>query len=786
MVKTVMSPCFRYLIRHAAKNEKDLLRFAKFFFALMSSRGIDDDNAAIQYSLLLSCLTGMAEHVDILSYKGERLNPTDFRKRVMADDSIDSVSDCYSYCFEILGDNSICRICPSTNACSYVNENEENEYKILRFIHESADNLKYFKEHKKPKAVVFKSEIDLAAELPYDYPVVVSIAKECCYKIVSKTSKISTQHYSLNLPLNERLENLKPGTRMPLVKQDARVDELCQINPSVVAIAWAEASRKILAAPLIKKEELSRVMGNDFRNKKGEGKATDENFLVYLSTLDDGVDASKISEADSSSTPLLAEAMAEMENMRDVPFEDEPSEVSADNSTGVIDEEYVPSEDMGSEYSDADIYSDSDIYGIGEEMPFEESEPAAASDDNADTDEKPFSDEGAAEGSPVAESVAEEPADANGSFADDAEEDDEFGDDWFRVEDEWAVAEEDTSGDNVPETDDTDAPSGDEGSQNPPSSESSLADEFDPYNSPIILSLKELFDIAEPFKEVPETDVHMKKISVEVVYAEGEYYMLFYFRKCKKAFYAPFKNTDEHSLESAKGLLSARSKVLITYQPYYLYSLCRIHGYRIRNVYSIFSADRVIFDRGGKKVMGAEEILSFYAKDRESEWIPGCSAKERLSYMSLYRYIKALQGYMLEQKSAGISDIISYYDQLMGLSYLDSGDRYNRLFFVNDETSMFTFERVLPSNYGKDSIAVTYEITKGNPQVFLFECLLKLIPDMKMQLCGYYLYSVEKKKFTVMIPAAAYELTTDLIEAKYNAYAHEHPTEEFIIKVTDR
>lgn len=861
MEKTVMSPCFKYLIRHAAKNEKELHRFAKFFFSLCRTRRISDGDALRQYTSLRVYLVGVTHAVvDILAYGGDVLSPADFREKVMSDPTVESEPSCREYVRDILGDDSVCRLCRHTNG-TFSNENVGNEYKVLRYIYESSMNLSAFKDNGN-NASFFRGEVDLARELSYDYPVVVPMNRECGYKLISGKSKPAQQFFRLALPVDERLSSLEYGVRMPLLKQDSRVDELCMINPNVIQTAWREFIKNISSCEVISDEEFVQLIGKGSKrrvskksaalpsvydsmvafveglsldNADGSNSVTDtasEAALVAPSASDTG-----ISDVDTGNTGGISALEEAMQDVR--VLQQELSETSAGEESfgmpegcepvGVCDdcrqESYsdsdILSDDMDGCYSGADAFSDTDTmeeFAVYWGAPSGDNTLAGLSDDGPSDDvscDEPVSDSDSssepgfeAVDVPSSENLSKE-ASAGGTVTNDGDtmDSDEEDDDFFHVlkdDDGWGGYEgpvpDDTSDDsgsdgvhddgeneqdvNADGTfDDGTASDGDcekcDGQEaesvSPP--EDSLT--FDELNAPVVMGFDELSFIAEPFKTVPLKDERSKHVALEIVYCDGEYFILLFFMRSKKAFYCRASEVTAIDGDIRK-VLSGKRTCLITYQPYYLYSLSRIYGFRVHNLYSIYSVDRLLFP--GEKVSGRLSLLKSYAQDKEREWEPLCTETSQLSFMPLYPYIKSRQLMHCEEHVSDASlALMMSFDELMGYSYLNDVTTYEPLFDISEDGRLI-YARTVPQAGGDEY--VSYATSEGDPDIFLYHCLLRYVDADKLWSSRAYVYSISEDSVVMYMPAATREKTLTQISQLYYDYGLEHRDAGLMLEIS--
>ncbi len=197
-------------------------------------------------------------------------------------------------------------------------------------------------------------------------------------------------------------------------------------------------------------------------------------------------------------------------------------------------------------------------------------------------------------------------------------------------------------------------------------------------------------------------------------------------------------------------------------------------------LYSIFSVDRLVFP--GEKVIERVPTLSIYTRDKEAEWEPSCSSTSELSFMPLYSFIKSRQLIHCEGRvTDAMLGVMVSFDKLMGLSYLSSANDYEPLFDLSED-GVFMYARTEP--YDAGDCYVHYRITYGDPDVFLYKCLLRYTAGDKLWSSRAYIYSIDDEGVVMYIPDLTREKCMTQISQLYYDYGIDHRNDELVLEIS--
>ena len=751
-------PCHKYLAR-CIKNEQDLWMYAKAFITTVVSQKTDWEEAL---SLLIASLADMPSSTGVSypDFAGIRLTPKDSCLFIMNNDAVPVFKSCNGYYRKKDSKTPCCRLCPLSNI--YYNDNEEQEYEVIKFIFTSKDNFDFAMQYF--DADFFKSGIDVTMEISMEKACVVPVLKE----IVTSA--------------------LKSNLRLLLFNND----NACFNNATAFDIAWDDA---------VSRFPRERRIPAKLKNNQMWAKVLKQ--YVY----DRMKDAADITQDDVRD--IFSEYIDRSIEQSSARKEKEPVWMDIHLSDVVLEEPVVSKEPPVLEEHPVEQISDQPITDTGDKsvnetvaessLPTSSSVPASVQDMSAETDS---SSEGSVEKStdehndvvPVS-GVAGIVIDPSGMI-----------NDYNQVRDENKNSEEKPENkvirkETLPITDKVTA---DQNvsvalSENQAAGEEIPAGEETDRNllltmdRNMILHIFFSFESAKKYCKIIENGnlpdsvyqgiLRDKTMTVEVVLSDNtsKYAYVVWSRHTKKVYYLPADTVSGNFIE----LLSRNMIQKICHTPYLIYGVSRLNNHTVKNVFSIQTVHSRVTDKA--TVMSYEALIALYDLEHEFGRGVSSSVKEACVFfagMPFYKGIAHVLTDMLDKyEKPLLYNMDCCVDESVGYSYLyarNFKDTGYLMQLLPDGRQLYKEEFIrsaLSSGY-----FISYTVSDRKCAMDMFRYLLYCLSrDGHMRKCNIQLTGMQYTYITFYVTDEYYNYITTVINMYLFEYSSLYPSQ--IIKV---
>ena len=192
----------------------------------------------------------------------------------------------------------------------------------------------------------------------------------------------------------------------------------------------------------------------------------------------------------------------------------------------------------------------------------------------------------------------------------------------------------------------------------------------------------------------------------------GKYAIVFWVCPLEQFFFSYFINMHE----GIKELLSHKRIRKICYQPYYLYSLCKIHDIQIKHVYSFHSVHLHILNPD--IIISYLEMVKLYTgkKDFGQPIATLCELNEFMRGIPFYQSIHRIQTDLTSTKATNTSYVedMENIDEVLGVSYLRSLNFHDDSTLFSFESGQLHFNRYIDKNAKRAGFLLTYAIENDN------------------------------------------------------------------------
>ena len=269
-----------------------------------------------------------------------------------------------------------------------------------------------------------------------------------------------------------------------------------------------------------------------------------------------------------------------------------------------------------------------------------------------------------------------------------------------------------------------------------------------------------------------------KQLPIEVVESDDGFYFVIFIKSTGKFYYENVNDLSNIFL----ALLKSQSISKIIWQPYFLFSLCKVaDNLIVQNVHSIFSMDLLLYPTANPDTH--DKILSIYTEKlmKNETIITGDNAVDSLvNYMPYYVYIRNIQ-----TRNLPISDkqrlidykYMMYKDQVLGCSFIRSKSLKNLdLLFTISPDGEFIFNQDYTTASIKNGYLVSYAINTDQLQPdeikkLYFDALVDLASKGRFKKLDIQLITISEAVLKIYVSIECYELLTTLLQHFFNKYA---------------
>lgn len=236
----------------------------------------------------------------------------------------------------------------------------------------------------------------------------------------------------------------------------------------------------------------------------------------------------------------------------------------------------------------------------------------------------------------------------------------------------------------------------------------------------ILLFHTEKENLADSLTQIEDNNINIIRKTITndgdmpcecIMDGNGAYALILWIRPLRRFFYSYF--TDLHT--DIRKLFTSNSVRKICYQPYYLYSLCKLHGVRIKHVYSIYSI-HLLINIG--HVINYQKLLELYGiiepEHHFNDSIP--ELNDLMDRIPFYRMINRIQAKLIasNEKYSSLKDIALSMDEAIGTSFLRSINFYDDSKLLYIENDQIKFNHCFKKESRRDGFLLTYSIENKN------------------------------------------------------------------------
>lgn len=302
--------------------------------------------------------------------------------------------------------------------------------------------------------------------------------------------------------------------------------------------------------------------------------------------------------------------------------------------------------------------------------------------------------------------------------------------------------------------------------------------------------------LAEHIIQVSDNNIDLLTHAIErdrdlplecIIDETGLYAAILWIRPIRQFFYSYF--TDLHV--RIKELLTSRRIKKICYQPYYLYSLCRLYNIQIKHVYAFHSIHMHILKTDHK--LGYREIIKLYGEGKNCghtiDTVP--ELEEIMTGIPLYRTINRVQTKLISANENYSSQAarVQNLDEVLGTSFLRS------INFNDDSTLMFIrngqicFNHCLKNNAKSGGFILTYmieneEIDNTTKQKIFLDLLCDLSKKGRIRKLNLQLMTMYDDIMILFVADESYEFLTTYIHIHLYGIAQSYGCDDFRVVTT--
>ena len=566
MATIMLPPCYKYIARNI-NTDKERYYYSKNYFTNMDNHKIGvDEQLALYATVSVNPSCG-----SVLSYNGVDLRAEEYRAAVMESPDISDAVSCTNYYKQVCapGRNSVCSTCPFSK--TYSNDMYSDECALFKYIISSRDNLHSFANMS--STAVFRSSFDIGANLMTNFAGVIKLLSVAYDQLVILQDDV----YKYD-DIKDRLEYLVGKISAKSSSMNGNVREIQTSNFKALPITWSEIVSDILSSKLYDEQMVATIVQkiDDKYGKKGKKKKTSKEkgpgpLMEFLGSSTPSVAPEPATQSMPEAT-IDEDVIPEPESSVEVIL---PDDIPESAFSPEIDEPVFDNIDAPDIDNDVEIPEDIPNDGDYQNDERNEDTNAVSFEDYPDIPQNDIVD------IPAPDFIPEE------AFSQEVIPDD--------IESAAEVSEsqgQDKSALTVQTTEQATA-----------EVKPALGNTQKKYSVPahselsyiyfLVLNKRTLKDYAYSVNGAPAEFVNAlrkaKVLPVEVVFDEDATPYLFMFVKNLGRYYYCKVNGDMPPVVVA--LLHSQKIRKICYQPYYLYSVCRLYDVRVKEVYSLYSMD---------------------------------------------------------------------------------------------------------------------------------------------------------------------------------------------------
>lgn len=267
---------------------------------------------------------------------------------------------------------------------------------------------------------------------------------------------------------------------------------------------------------------------------------------------------------------------------------------------------------------------------------------------------------------------------------------------------------------------------------------------------------------------------------------DGAYALILWIRPMRQFFYSYFTNL--HA--DIKGLFTSNAIKKICYQPYYLYSLCKLYDIRVKCVYSIYTTHLLI---NKAHTLSYRKILELYGtlKSVHHSVDSFPELNDLMEGIPLYRMINRVQtkAVALNEKYSSLIDMVQSMDEILGTSFLRS------INFHDDSSLLYIKNNQIKINHRfnreakRDGLLLTYsienkDIDRTTKQKIFSDLLCDLSQKGKIRKFNLQLMTMYDDIMILFIARECYEYFTTYVHIHLYEIAQVYGYEEFHVAIS--
>lgn len=268
-------PCLKYIVDRV-EEPTQLGGFRAFFCKVLSyDQILQTEQLSQEYICKVSAINGNL--VDMFEFNGMSSDPSVF----LSPDAVTPLSSsCSKYCEGILGEGvNICSICPR-NSGVYLNEFEDEEYALLKFAVQSAENAAFLKNSIGSSQSIFKTMVDLAADIDSEHPILIDLNKYLYFEICGSSvffNEEDVRERFMGKVLNHVFSKMSKGNK--------EITAFFSTREQVLKAVYSMVIDNILSAKDLSSGQVGELIDTIVKTRgKGRGKKKDKS-TVQTDTL---------------------------------------------------------------------------------------------------------------------------------------------------------------------------------------------------------------------------------------------------------------------------------------------------------------------------------------------------------------------------------------------------------------------------------------------------------------------------------------------------------------------
>ena len=731
--ENVALPCHKYLVRRI-ECEADKLEYARAFFTKLYEQGYDTREIISRY--VATAHFQETNHFDFLSYQDKALSGESFYNTIMTDSSITTYKNCQVYAKKYEKDIiPVCKICL---ACSrYANKNREKELSVLKKLNASYDSLQLFLS--KSNASFFKCCTDIVESTPASTPLVIPLYR-FCFNVIKSCGASYYDQGILNMSDSQRLSMLQNRMFAELKKKyeiDTRMPNYIHLFPLVYSSLVDEIER---AADITDTDLEAFITLRRGAEPIKQGYPT-------------GSERENVCNRPTVSLPLIdADAFLLNGKAQCMDQINKPEHVSATKDTH--------HEDLG--------FPHSPVSDIEAQISSNTDNSHSLTDLAAVLNEIEF-------------------PNYKDNFTDNLQADQP--DTGLRTTTKYHASHT------------TDSSS----SKMEPSETLAMTNAIPPKDFPAVapilagdiplpcVSRHRLIDNITPvgnenIKLVTPAVIKDGNLPLECIIDDhGNYAIVFWVCSLEQFFFSHFMNMHE----DIKELLSHKRIRKICYQPYYLYSLCKIHDMQIKHVYSFHSVHLHILNPDTN--LSYRGMVELYTGNKCFDQ-PISALRELTEFMCGIRYyqiIHRVQANLIASDGNNTSYLedMKNIDEILGISYLRSLNFHDDSTLFSFESGQLHFNRYINKNAKRAGFLLTYVIENDNiDRNIKMKIYLSLLCDLsrtgRVRKMNIQLMTLYDDTMILFLGAAEHEFLTTYIFVHINKIGQKYGCAELNVTVS--